>query len=199
MQGARRENHGHKIPEKLGGLAPNRSKDFTPSQKSGHGYWHEGVGGFYSEKIRESLTLPLLSQQKTMNSKFCMGFPGGASGKESPCQCRRHKRRGFDPWVGKIPLEQETATHSSVLAWKIPWTEELHGYSPWGRKESDRTERTPTYRFVRVCGGWHKRGLWAIGALEGRSYEVSFLHAGRRGLFSRYIMLVGQGWGSWES
>ena len=32
-----------------------------------------------------------------------MGFPGGASGKESFCQCRRRKRRGFNPWVGKIP------------------------------------------------------------------------------------------------
>ena len=31
------------------------------------------------------------------------GFPGGTSGKESACQCRRHKRSGFDPWVGKIP------------------------------------------------------------------------------------------------
>ena len=31
------------------------------------------------------------------------GFPGDASGKESACQCRRHKRHGFDPWVGKIP------------------------------------------------------------------------------------------------
>ena len=31
-----------------------------------------------------------------------MGFPGGASGKEPACQCRRHKRCGFDPWVGKI-------------------------------------------------------------------------------------------------
>ena len=31
---------------------------------------------------------------------------------------------GFDPWVGKIPLEKEMATHSSTLAWKIPWTEE---------------------------------------------------------------------------
>ena len=29
------------------------------------------------------------------------------------------------------------ATHSSILAWKISWTEELVGYSPWGRKESD--------------------------------------------------------------
>ena len=32
-----------------------------------------------------------------------MGFPGGASGKEPTCQCRRCKRRGFDSWVGKIP------------------------------------------------------------------------------------------------
>ena len=31
------------------------------------------------------------------------GFPGGASGKESDCQCRRRKRRGFNPWVRKIP------------------------------------------------------------------------------------------------
>ena len=31
------------------------------------------------------------------------GFPGGGSGKESACQCKRHKRLGFDPWVGKIP------------------------------------------------------------------------------------------------
>ena len=32
-------------------------------------------------------------------------------------------RCGFNPWVGKIPLKEEMATHSSVLAW-IPWTEE---------------------------------------------------------------------------
>ena len=31
------------------------------------------------------------------------------------------------------------ATHSSILAWEIPWS--LAGYSPWGRKESDTTER----------------------------------------------------------
>ena len=35
-----------------------------------------------------------------------------------------HKRQGFDPWVGKDPLEEEIATHSSILACKIPWTEE---------------------------------------------------------------------------
>ena len=31
------------------------------------------------------------------------GFPGGASGKEPPCQCRRRNRHGLDPWVGNIP------------------------------------------------------------------------------------------------
>ena len=30
------------------------------------------------------------------------GFPGGANGKKPACQCRRHKRHRFDPWVGKI-------------------------------------------------------------------------------------------------
>ena len=39
------------------------------------------------------------------------------------------------------PLEKEMATHSSILAWRIPWRRSLVGYSPWGRKESDTTER----------------------------------------------------------
>ena len=42
-------------------------------------------------------------------------------------------------WEG--PLEKEIATHSSVLVWRIPWTEEPGGYSPWNRKESDTTEQ----------------------------------------------------------
>ena len=39
------------------------------------------------------------------------------------------------------PLEKEMATHSSTFAWKIPWMEELVGYSPWVCKESDTTEQ----------------------------------------------------------
>ena len=38
------------------------------------------------------------------------------------------------------PLEKEVATRCSVLAWRIPWTEEPGGYSPWGHKESDTTD-----------------------------------------------------------
>ena len=42
-------------------------------------------------------------------------------------------------WKG--PLEKETATHSNILAWRIPWTEEPGGLqSWWTRKESDTTE-----------------------------------------------------------
>ena len=38
------------------------------------------------------------------------------------------------------PLEKERVTHSSVLAWRIPWTEEPDGLKSTGRKESDMTE-----------------------------------------------------------
>ena len=54
-------------------------------------------------------------------------IPGGASGKEPTFRCRRRKRCGFDPL---IPVGQEDflaegmATHSSTLAWRIPWAEE---------------------------------------------------------------------------
>ena len=39
------------------------------------------------------------------------------------------------------PLEKEMATHSSILAWRIPWTEELGGLESTGCKELDTTER----------------------------------------------------------
>ena len=38
------------------------------------------------------------------------------------------------------PLEKEMATHSSILAWRIPWKRSLAGYSPWSHKESDIIE-----------------------------------------------------------
>ena len=51
------------------------------------------------------------------------GFPGGASGKEHAFQRRRCKRPGFNPWVGVI-LEGGHNNPSSILAWRIQWTEE---------------------------------------------------------------------------
>ena len=52
-------------------------------------------------------------------------------------QCRRP---GFDPWIGKTPLEEGMATHSSVPVWKSHGQRSLEGYSPLGHKESDTTE-----------------------------------------------------------
>ena len=52
------------------------------------------------------------------------GLPWWLSGEEPACQC---KRFGFDPWVGKIPLEKKMTTCSSILAWEIPWIEEPDG------------------------------------------------------------------------
>ena len=50
-----------------------------------------------------------------------LGFLGGASGKEPSCQFgKRCKRLRFDPWVRDDPLEEGMATHSSILAWRIP-------------------------------------------------------------------------------
>ena len=47
-------------------------------------------------------------------------------------------------WVRSLgqedALEEGMATHFSVLAWRIPWTEGLVGYHPWGHKELDSTE-----------------------------------------------------------
>ena len=84
-----------------------------------------------------------------------MDFPFGASDKEPTCQCRRHRRHGFNPWVGKIPLEEGMATHSSILARRIPWTEEPGGLQSMG--------------LHRVGHGWSDlapityRGAWTWG------------------------------------
>ena len=59
-----------------------------------------------------------------------MSFPGGASGKESVCQCRRHKSLRFDPWVGKIPWSKK---------WQSPWSEEP------GRLQSMGSQRVRHY------------------------------------------------------
>ena len=45
------------------------------------------------------------------------------------------------------PLEEEVATHSSILAWRIPWTEEPGGLGPQGQEELDKTEHTHTFFF----------------------------------------------------
>ena len=63
-------------------------------------------------------------------SSILPGFPGSSVGKKSTCSAG-------DPSLipgWEDPLEEEMATHSSILAWKIPWTEEPRGLQPMGSK-----------------------------------------------------------------
>ena len=63
------------------------------------------------------------------------GFPGGSSGKEPACQCRRRKRLSFNPWVGKIPWRKALQPTPAFLPGEYPWTEEL------GRLQSIESQR----------------------------------------------------------
>ena len=70
------------------------------------------------------------------------GFPGGTSGKEPACQCRRCKRCWFDVWVGKMPWRRARQPTPSFLPGKSHGQRSLVGYSLQGHNESDMTEVT---------------------------------------------------------
>ena len=60
------------------------------------------------------------TQSLQFHPSILWGFPAGASVKEPACQCRLDIRDAG--W--KDPLEEAKTTHSSILAWRSPWTEE---------------------------------------------------------------------------
>ena len=67
-----------------------------------------------------------------------MGFHGGSAGKESTCNAGGRETEVRSPGQ-EDPLEEGKATHSSILAGRIPWTGSLAGYSSWGGKEAFAT------------------------------------------------------------
>ena len=78
------------------------------------------------------------------HTNFCLvtlGLPRWHSGKESACQCRRHKRCGFNPWIGKIPCGRKWQPAPAFLPGKLHGQGSLPGYSPWGHKELNTTDR----------------------------------------------------------
>ena len=87
--------------------------------------------------------------------------------KKSAYQCRRHRRLGFDPWVRKTPWKEELATHSSIFAWKISWTEEPGGLQSMGSQRVGQnlaTEHTCKVSNNCLCDG--KCSAW--------TYSVTF-------------------------
>ena len=63
-------------------------------------------------------------------------FPGGTSGKEPTCQCRRW---GFNPWVEKIAWRGKWQLTPAFLPWEFHGQRNLESYSSWGCEESDVT------------------------------------------------------------
>ena len=89
------------------------------------------------ETARENIDILGISELKWIG-----GFPGSASGKEPTCQCRRHKRCGFNAWVGKIPWRREWQHTTVFLPRESHGQRSLVGYGPRGCTESDVTEVT---------------------------------------------------------
>jgi len=76
------------------------------------------------------------------------------SGKESACQCRRHRRHRFNPWVRKISWRRKWQPTPVFLPGKSHGQRSLVGYSPWGLKELDMTERLSMH-----AGEWKRIGF----------------------------------------
>ena len=76
------------------------------------------------------------------------GLPRWLNGKESTCQCRRHRRLRFDPWVGKFLWRRKWQPTLVFLLEKSHGQSSLVNYSPWGHKESDRTERLSAHAWT---------------------------------------------------
>ena len=81
------------------------------------------------------------------------GFPGGISGNEPACQCRRHKETRVQYLGQEDSLEEHMATHSSILAWRSPWTEQPGGLQSIGlqRVGHDWVTNTLFYIHTYIC------------------------------------------------
>ena len=103
----------------------------------------EDTGGFIGS-VGNKRSMPIIHKQHLSMSTF-LKLPRWPTGKESTCQCRRCSRRGFDPWAGKIPWRRKWQLTPIFLPGRSHGQSSLEGYSPWGGKESDMTERLSTY------------------------------------------------------
>ena len=100
-------------------------------------------------------------------------FPGGASGKEPAYSCRRLRDTGLIPGLGKSPGEghgNPLQYPSSILAWRIPWTEEPDGLQSMGAQRVKHNWATNTLNSF--TGASAIRGLFLGRGLERISRDV---------------------------
>ena len=75
----------------------------------------------------------------------CFGLPQGLSGQRTCLKCRRLRRGGLNPWVGKTPWRRKCQGTPEFLPGESQGQRSLVAYSPWGSQELDRTERLNTH------------------------------------------------------
>ena len=84
-----------------------------------------------------------------MNGPQALGIVSFGARQRQRSQTIKNPLAMRETWVHSLgwedPLEENMATHSGILAWRLPMDRgALAGYSPWGRKKSDRTEQLHT-------------------------------------------------------
>ena len=86
-----------------------------------------------STKLQCGSTPFLHTLQETGMTIKLAGLPWWLRDKEQACQFRR---RGFNPWFGMIPWRRKWQLNSSILTWRLPWTEEPGGQQSMGLQKS---------------------------------------------------------------
>ena len=89
---------------------------------------------------RQETPVQSLGEGDGLPTLVFLDFPGGSDSKESACNARN---LGSIPGLGRSPGEGH-ATHSSILPGEFHGQRSLGSYSPWGHKESDKTEQIST-------------------------------------------------------
>ena len=120
--------------------------------------WRAAVHGVTNRRTRLSYWTELnWTENLVKHYEDMRGFPGGTSGKESACQCRKCRRHGFDPWVRKIPWSRKCQPTPVFLPGKFHGQRSLVGYSAWSHKELNMTEHTHTHTHTQACMHTHMK------------------------------------------
>ena len=135
-----------------------QSCDHTPESKL-------FAGDFLRGRSFPSISCTFLGQnpQFNMPTPKKRGFSDDTSGKESTCQCRRHKKHRFNPWVGKIPWRKKWQPTPVFFPGKSQGQRSLVVYSLWGHKESDLTEHAHPRKYKKAATYKKRDGnLWEL-------------------------------------
>ena len=88
------------------------------------------------------------------NIYFTLGFAGSTSGKEPACQCRKRKRKGFNPWVGKMPWRRKWQPTPVSLPGESRGQRRRESCSPWVARNQTRLKPHSTYTHNQYRNYW---------------------------------------------